>query len=183
MQPRAIGVEDARDAYVHIVLSMVVHHQSFGDTLAFIITTANPDRIDVSPVAFGLRMNLRVAINFGRGGLKNACVDALGQSQHVDRAHDRGLDRLNSIVLIMNRRGRTSEIINLVNFKQDRLNDIVAQQLEARVAEKMKDVFASPREEIVQADDLVPVQQQALAKMRADKTCAACDEYPHALRS
>ena len=80
-------------------------------------------------------MNLRVAINFRSRGLKNPSVHALGQPQHVDGAHHVGLDRLDGIVLVMNRRSRTGEIINLIDFQQDRFDHIVAHQIKPMIFE------------------------------------------------
>ena len=35
--PRAVGVEDAHDAGVDLVLPVIVHHEAFGDALALVV--------------------------------------------------------------------------------------------------------------------------------------------------
>ena len=52
----------------------------------------------------------------------------------------------------------------------------MAHQLEARMADPVLDVLLPPGEEIVDADDIVPVRHQAVAQMRAEKAGAAGDE-------
>ena len=44
---------------------------------------------------------------------------------------------------------------------------------------EMQDVGAFAAEEVVQADDLVPVAQQPLAQMRSEKPSAAGNQYSH----
>src|SRR4051794_21404023 len=100
--PWSIRVEDACDARIDFVLTVVIHHQGFGDALAFVITRPESDWIYVSPIGLSLRMFQRVAINFGRRSLKNARADTLRQSEHVDHAHDARLHGLYRIVLVVN---------------------------------------------------------------------------------
>ena len=177
--PRAVGIEDAHDADVDVVLPVVVHHQAFGDALALVVAGAHADRIDVAPVALGLRMLLRVAVNFAGRGEQDARAHALGQPQHVDRAHHAGLDGLHRVVLVVHRRGRAGEVKDAIDFEQDRLDDVVADELEIAVAEQMHDVGALAAEKIVEADDFVAVLEQPLAQMRAEKSRAAGYQYTH----
>ena len=128
--PRPVGVEDAHDADVDVVLPMVVHHQAFGDALAFVVAGAHADRIDVAPVALGLRMLLGIAVDLAGRGQQDARAHALGQPQHVDRAHHAGLDGLDRIVLVVHRRGRAGEMKDAIDFEQDRLDDVVADEFE-----------------------------------------------------
>jgi len=103
MHARAIGVEDARDANAQLVLAVIVEEQSLGAALAFVITGARADRIDVAAVILGLRMDRRIAIDLGGRGLEDLGPEALGKPQHVDRAGDAGLGRLHRIVLVVDR--------------------------------------------------------------------------------
>ena len=54
VHPRSIGVEYADNTDIHLILAMIVHHQGFGYSLAFIITAPESDAADVSPI--GLRL-------------------------------------------------------------------------------------------------------------------------------
>ena len=81
----------------------------------------------------------------------------------------------------MNRRSRTRQIIDLLYFEQHRLYHIMAQQFKAAVVEQRENIFAAAREKIVEANNIVPLRNQSLAQMRADKTRAARHQNSHSL--
>ena len=114
-----------------------------------------------------------IAINFAGRGLENPRPHALGQPQHIYRAMHRRLGRLHGIMLIMDGRGRTSQIIDLINFDIEWKSHIVADQLETWIAEKMGDIFPTSGEVIIGADDVIPLLQQPFTKVRAKKASAA----------
>src|SRR5215471_15129610 len=115
MHPRSIGVEDAGDLDRQFVLSPIVKEQRLGAAFSFIIAGAESNRIDTSPISLGLRMDFRIAIDFGGRGL-----DTFGESKHIDCAVDAGLRRLYRIPLIVNGGGGTREIEDLVDFDVER---------------------------------------------------------------
>ena len=69
--------------------------------------------------------------------------------------------------------GGAGEIVNLVDFDIEREADIVTHQFEARMGQQAMHVVTCARIEIVDAEDLMPIVQQALAQMRAEKARAA----------
>ena len=56
--PRAVGVEDPHDARVDPLLAVVGHRQRLGVALGLVVDAARADRVDVAPVALGLRVDL-----------------------------------------------------------------------------------------------------------------------------
>jgi hypothetical protein len=56
LHARPVRVEDSGNARVDPVLAPVVREHRLGAALPFVVARARPDRIDVSPVVFGLRM-------------------------------------------------------------------------------------------------------------------------------
>ncbi len=74
----------------------------------------------------------------------------------------------------MNRRGRAREIVDLVHFDIEREGDIVAKHFEVLVREQMLNIGPGASEIIVDADNVCPACQQALAKMRTQEAGAAC---------
>lgn len=52
----------------------------------------------------------------GRGGEEHACPHTLGQAEHVERAHGGGLDGLDGVVLVVGRRGRAGQMVDLVHL-------------------------------------------------------------------
>ncbi len=82
------------------------------------------------------------------------------------------------VVLIMARRGGAGQVVDFVNLQQDRLGNIVADELEIRPAQQMRDVDLLAGEEVVEADHVVPFIDQPLAQMRTQKSGAAGDQDP-----
>src|SRR5262245_27631125 len=61
-----IRVEDARDLDAQLVLALVVEEERLRATLAFVVTRASADGIDVAPIILTLRMHQRIAVHFAR---------------------------------------------------------------------------------------------------------------------
>src|SRR6185437_14862530 len=173
---RPVGIEDARHADPELVLPVIIEEQRLRAALALVIAGARPDRVDVAAVVLALRMDDGIAIDLGGRRLEDLGAHALGKSQHVDRAADAGLGRLDRVELVVDGRGRASEIVDLVDLDIEREADIVAHRLEIRVRQQMRDVGLAPGEVIVDAEYVVAPGQQALAEMRAEEAGAAGDE-------
>ena len=56
-----------------------------------------------------------------------------------------GLGRLHRVVLVVHRRGRAGEVVDLVDLDVERERHVVADQLEMLVVEQMLDVAAGCR--------------------------------------
>jgi hypothetical protein len=63
----------------------------------------------------------------------------------------------------VDRRSRASEIEDLVDLNEQRMGDVVTEQLEGLVAEQMLDIASGAGEEIVDAEDLAAGIEQVLA--------------------
>ena len=140
MHARAVGVEDADDLDVEAELAIVVEEQCFGAALAFVVAGANADRVDLAPVAFGLRVLFRVAIDFAGRGLQDARLDSLGQPEHVDGAMHAGLGRLHRVELVMHRRCGAGQVVYLADFDIQRKGYVMAHQFKLRIADQVRDV-------------------------------------------
>ena len=123
-------------------------------------------------------MDLRIAVDLGGGRLKDPGLHPFGQPQGVDRAHDAGLDRLDRVVLVMNGRCRTGEVVDLIHFQVDGVDDVVTDAFKVRISQEMADVVLAAGEEVVEAQDLLPLGEQPFAEMRTEKAGAAGDENP-----
>ena len=82
-------------------------------------------------------MNVRIAVDLAGRGLKDLGFNALGETQHVDRAMHAGLRRLHRIELVVDRRGRARQIVNLVDLDIEQQSNVMAHDLEARVGQEM----------------------------------------------
>ena len=88
-------------------------------------------------------MHRGVAVDLAGRGLQDpAPCSALGQAQHVDGAVHAGLGRLHRVVLVVDRRGRAGEVVDLVDLDIEREGHVVAHQLEARMCQQVRDVAA-----------------------------------------
>jgi hypothetical protein len=65
---------------------------------------------------------------------------------------------------------------DLVHLERDTIADVMANELEVVPVQEVTEVMAPAREEVVEADDLVSVRDEALAEVRAEEPCAACHE-------
>ena len=176
MHPRAIRVEDPHDPHVHPVGSVVVHEERLGSPLPLVVAGAWTDRVHRAAITLRLRMHLRIAVDLARRGLQHLRPATLGHAEHVDRAHHRRLHRLDRVVLVMARGGRAGEVVDLVHFQPERMDDVVPQQFEVGLREQVGDVRLLTREEVVDADHVVAHRHEAVAEMAAEKAGAAGDE-------
>jgi len=77
----------------------------------------------------------------------------------------------------MDRRGGTSEVVDLVHLQIDRLGNIVADELEVGMADQMADIVLVAGKEIVQTQNVVTLGKEPVAEVGAQKTRAAGDQY------
>src|SRR5262249_42305747 len=83
---------------------------------------------------------------------------------------------LHRIELIMHGRSRTSQIENFIDFDVERETNVMAHQLETRIRQQMMHVAPGPSVEIIDAQNFVATFQQAIAKVRSDKSGSTGDE-------
>ncbi|HET7238356.1 MAG TPA: hypothetical protein VFI76_04980, partial [Terrimicrobiaceae bacterium] len=58
-------------------------------------------------------------------------------------------------VLIVRRRRRASQIVNLIDLDLERIDDVMSDQLELRILQKVGDVLFPAGEKVVQTQNLV----------------------------
>ena len=58
-------------------------------------------------------------------------------------------------------------------------SSVVADQLEPRIVEQVNDVLAPAGEEVIEAEHLLALANQPLAKVRANESRTTCDQDPH----
>ena len=169
MHARPVCVEDPRHLDLEPVLPVVVEEEGLGAALALVIAGARADGIDVAPVTFGLRMNFGIAVDLAGRSLKDLAFEALGQPQHVDRAMHRGLGRLDRVVLVMHRRSRAGQIVDLVDLHVEREGHVMAHEFEAGMVVQVIDVALVASEKVIETQHLVTLRQQTIDQVRADE--------------
>ena len=158
------------------MLPIIIEEQGLGATLPLIITGPWSDGIDVSPISFHLWMDGGVPVDFRGRGLKDLRFEPFGKSQHVDGAMDIDFGRLDRIVLVMDRRGGTGEIVNFIHLDVEGKGDVVAEEFKIRVPHQMNDVFLCSRVEIIHAKDIIALFYETFAEMGTEKTGASGDQ-------
>ncbi len=71
-----------------------------------------------------------------------------------------GLGRLHGVMLVVNGRGGTGEIVDLVDLDIERKRHVVPHQFKARMADQVLDVAFGAGEEVVDADHIVTLGEQ-----------------------
>lgn len=64
-------------------------------------------------------------------------------------------------------------MIDLINFQENGLDDIVANELKIGFVQKMSDVIFAASEEIVNADDVITTVDEVVAQVASYKSCSA----------
>ena len=93
----------------------------------------------------GWGMYFGVAVDLAGRGLQDPRLRALGEPEHVDGAVHAGLGRLHGIELVVDRRCRAGEVIDLIDLDVQRQGYVMAKKLEIRVREEVRDLPFSSR--------------------------------------
>ncbi len=73
------------------------------------------------------------------------------------------------------RRG-AREVVDLVDLEEQRVRDVVPDELEVRPAQEVLDVLLPARKKVVQTDHLFPALEQGLAQVRAQESGGTGDD-------
>jgi hypothetical protein len=73
----------------------------------------------------------------------------------------------------MGRGSGTGEIVDLIDLDLERVDHVVPQEFKPRIGQQMDDVLLPAGKQIVEADDLMAVADQAIAEVAAEKSGAA----------
>ncbi|KAM0954390.1 hypothetical protein DsansV1_C01g0010531 [Dioscorea sansibarensis] len=111
----------------------------------------------------------RITIDFAGACEKETGAHTLSESEHVQSSNHVRYDRLDGIELVMNRRSRASEVIDLIDLEKQWLDNVMADQLEVRVSEVMHNVLLPPREEVINNDDAITSRHQPIHEMATHK--------------
>src|SRR5262245_59935376 len=86
------------------------------------------------------------------------------------------LGGLNRVRLVVHRRGRASEIEDLIDLDVEWETDVVARELKAGIGQEMMHIAPRTGIEIVHTQDFIATRQQPIAQVRPDEACSAGDQ-------
>ena len=84
---------------------------------------------------------------------------------------------LHGVALVMDRRGRAREIVDLVHFDIKREGYIVTDDFEVLLHQQVLDIGPGASKIVVDANNVCSTYQQALAEMRTQEPRATCHQY------
>jgi hypothetical protein len=169
MHAGAIGIEDAAHFDPDPVLAVVIEEKRFRTPLALIVARPGTDGVDASPIGLRLGMDRGIPIHLRSGGLKDLGLQSFRQPQHVDGPVNVHLGGLNRVVLIVNGRSRTRQIVNLIDLHIKRKGNVVTKEFKIGISDQMSDISLGPRIEIVHTEDIVSILEETLAEMGTQK--------------
>jgi len=80
------------------------------------------------------------------------------------------LGGLNRVVLIVNGRSRTRQVVDLIDLHIKREGNVVAKEFKIGIPYRRSDISLGPRIEIVDTEDIVSILEETLTEMGAQKT-------------
>ena len=182
--PWTVRIEDPDDASVDTMVGVVRHRHGFGEALGFVVDAAWTDGVHMPPVTFRLRVNLRVPVDLGGRGEQEASPFSLCQSECVVGPQAADLERLDRELEVVDRAGGRGEVQDAVDVlvEEERDGDVVFDQPKAVERLQMFGIFTGTRDEVVDADDVVTVFEEALGEVGAEKARSAgndeCNQTP-----
>jgi len=113
--------------------------------------------------------------------LERAGASRSGYLKHVDRTIHVGLDGMYGICLVVGRRGRAGQIVDLLDVRLEGDGYVMLDQPEAWMIQEILYVGHGTRGEVVEAGDVIAHPKQVQAEVRAKKTSSAChcDTFRH----
>ena len=101
--------------------------------------------------------------------------------KYYEEMKRKGYDGLDRIVLVMHRRGRASEVVDLVNFQENRLDNVVPDELKPGVPEMVHQILLPPREEVIHHDHAVPSLDQTVHEVATHEAGPTSHQNPQGL--
>ncbi len=173
----AVGVEDADDAGVELVIGVVGHDHGFGEAFCFVVDAAGSDGVYVAPVGFGLGMDLGVAVDFAGAGEEKAGFFDFCEAEGFVGAEGADFEGGDGHAEVVYGAGGAGEVEDVVYFAFDVnvFGDVVVDEVEAGVPDVIYIGYGAS-DEVVHADNMMTFGEKALAEMGAYEAGAAGDQ-------
>ena len=174
LHTRPVGIEDADNASVYFVITVVGHGYRFGEALGFVVDGTGADAVDVAPIGFLLGVLQGIAVTLGGGRNQVLGPVFMGYFESVKCSEGTDLecgDAVNGVVDGTGRTGKMEDIVDLAHVKG--LANIFFDELETRFVSEVGKVGGAAGEEIVDYHHVPALGEQSIAEMRSQKPGAA----------
>src|SRR5690606_2941129 len=152
-------------------------------SLRFVVARARAHRLHVAEIILLLRMLRGIAVHLAAGGVDVVTARVFGQLEELEAALDVGAQGELGLGLVMHRRRGARQVEDRIDRQPDRVEHAALDEREARRSQQARDVAPAPGEQIVEAEDAVPVLDEPSAQMRANEAGATCNENLHEVLS
>src|SRR3954447_24422150 len=148
--------------------TVVVEKHGLCAALALIIAGAWTDRIDMTEIAFRLRVHFRISIYLACRSLQHTSPLLPRELEHIVGAKNASAQRPDRIPLIVSRRSRTSQIVDALDRTANlqAVTHVVLDKLKVWMVHQWSDIVECAGEEIIDTDDSVTMLNEAIAQMR-----------------
>ena len=106
-------------------------------------------------------MYLRVAVYFRSRSLQHLGAVVARHAEHVHRADNRSLRRLDRVVLVVDGRSRTGKVVDLFDLRHVGVDYVVPYDFEIGVFQQVPDIAFVPGKIVVDADHVVSLVKQS----------------------
>jgi hypothetical protein len=79
----------------------------------------------------------------------------------------------------MGRGSGAGKVVDPIDLELEGIDDVMPHQLEAGIADQVLDIGLPTGEEVIEADDVMPLTDKAIAKVGAEKSGTAGNEDTH----
>ena len=128
-------------------------------------------------------MDERITVDFRGGREEQPGAPRSGQAQGVARTESARFQRLDREPKIVHRAGRRGEVEDPFDLPLDleRLRHVPLEKREPRLTPQVGKVASRPRDQAVDADDGVPLGEEAVGEVRTEEAGGAGDDQSHAI--
>jgi len=122
-------------------------------------------------------MHRGIPVNFTGGCLKDFGLNPLGKAEHVDGAHDAGLDGFDRVKLVVYGGSGTGQVVYLINLQENGFYKVVTYQFKIGLFNEVADVSLGAGKEIVKAQNVMPFLNQPITEVGTQKTGSSGHKY------
>src|SRR5579863_1178250 len=166
LHARPVGIEDAHDTRVHVVIAMIGHGHGLAEALGFIVNRTRTDGIYVAPIGFFLRMFQRIAVTLRGRRDQVFCPILARYIQSMKSAQRTNLQSLDSVFRVIDWAGWTGEMEYVIDLATvEGLVNVELLEFKSGVVVQVFKVGLPPGQQVIYGDDRITLTQQRVTQV------------------